>query len=108
MPILFGWGHQTVKDLGQSEKNECSNCQHTTFWNLYVVKTWFTLFFLPVIPYCVKRYIACPVCDNSIEISEDDFEAYNNIALINQAYNEDRLSSDEYEQLLNDYGKVSK
>ena len=106
MPIIFGWGRQKVKDFGPIHRHDCSNCGNTAFWNLYVVTTYFSLFFIPVIPYSVKRYLNCPICGNHIEIAKEQFEYYKNLALINAAYNESRITKEEYKQLISEINQI--
>jgi len=54
--IIFGWGHQTIKNIGPTFKNHCSHCNNEDYWTLTKYTTWFTLFFIPVIPYSIKYF----------------------------------------------------
>jgi hypothetical protein len=38
------------------------------------MRTWFTLFFIPVIPYSSKYCITCPNCGSYEELSKEEFE----------------------------------
>ncbi len=62
MFVIFGWGKVTRKILRYMGIHTCSHCGNTQEWNLVKVRTWFTLFFVPVIPYSTKYVAMCPVC----------------------------------------------
>ncbi|ERI91738.1 hypothetical protein HMPREF1982_02781 [Clostridiales bacterium oral taxon 876 str. F0540] len=72
--IIWGWGKVTKKIIGPVFQRSCSYCNSTETWNLCIVRTWFTLFFIPIIPYRKKYCIACPNCWSYIELTEEQFE----------------------------------
>jgi len=74
MFILFGWGKQTRKVIGDVTSKLCGHCNTMSIWQLCIVRTWFTLFFIPVIPYGKKYHISCPNCHSYIEVSKEVFE----------------------------------
>lgn len=76
MIIFFGWGHRTAKSFGPVKKVECSNCNNESDWHLQKVTTWFTLFFIPVIPYEVLYLLVCPVCRYCVQLEKAEFEEY--------------------------------
>lgn len=77
MFIIFGWGRRTIRVLGFTAARLCANCRNTSQWQVIKVTRWFTLFFIPVIPY-ESRYVAmCPVCSRGIQI---DAQAAQNLA----------------------------
>ena len=41
--------------------------------------TWFTLFFIPVIPYKRNNILVCPVCRCCLELSKEEFEQLKSI-----------------------------
>lgn len=57
--IIWGWGKVTKKIIGAVFQRTCNYCNTDEVWNLCVVRTWFTLFFIPIIPY--KNNIVLPV-----------------------------------------------
>jgi len=68
MFIIFGWGRRTIRALGFTGARLCANCRNTSQWKVIKVTRWFTLFFIPVIPY-ESRYVAmCPVCSRGIQV----------------------------------------
>lgn len=66
MFFIFGWGRQTDKDLGPTLPINCPNCHNDTFWHLHKRETWFTFFFVPVIPYESKHLFLCPTCSRGV------------------------------------------
>ncbi|WP_129595779.1 zinc-ribbon domain-containing protein [Anaerophilus nitritogenes] len=72
--IIWGWGKVTKKIIGAVFERTCSHCNSSEIWNLCIVRTWFTLFFIPIIPYRKKYCIACPRCGSYMELTEEEFE----------------------------------
>ncbi len=73
--IIFGFGRRRVKDCGEGATYTCPNCHNTSRFRLLIRRTWFTLFFIPVIPYETAYLELCPVCRYGGEIKKADFEA---------------------------------
>ena len=78
MFILFGWGKVTKSVVGQMFEKTCGYCNQTQSWQLCKNRTWFTLFFIPVIPYKTAYAIACPNCGSYIQLSKEQFESMKN------------------------------
>lgn len=50
----------------------CNNCGTDSAWQLIRVSKWFTLFFIPIIPYSFKEYLTCPRCDYGIQVTKEN------------------------------------
>jgi len=50
MFVIWGWGKQTRKVVGKVGNRMCNYCNVESIWQLVIVRTWFTLFFIPIIP----------------------------------------------------------
>lgn len=74
MFLLFGFGKRTVKDYGTKEVIHCPHCNNDRPWQYKKTKTWFTLFFVPVIPYQTTYTKNCPICGYSVTLTKEDFE----------------------------------
>ncbi len=74
--IIWGWGKVTKKIIGAVFERSCNYCNSTEIWNLCIIRTWFTLFFIPIIPYRKKYCIACPKCWSYIELTEEEFQKF--------------------------------
>ena len=72
--IIFGWGYRREKKLGPVGRIVCPNCHNEDFWELITSRTFFTLFFIPLIPYASESYIMCPICRAAREVSGDELE----------------------------------
>lgn len=66
--IIFGWGNTRTKDYGEAYPIYCENCQNEVFYHTSKIRDWFTLFFIPVIPYRKEYWLSCPVCGAGYEI----------------------------------------
>ena len=65
--FIFGFGKRTVAYLGSAGTRVCPNCGNRAEWSSLRVRTWFTLFFLPVFPYKTRYVATCPVCKYEVE-----------------------------------------
>lgn len=74
MIIIWGFGKKTKKFIGGVFQRTCNYCNQTSIWQLCVVRTWFTLFYIPIIPYKKMYCIICPNCSSYIELSKEQFE----------------------------------
>lgn len=101
MIFLFGWGHRTIKELGPALKNGCNNCKNEAYWNLKQVTTWFTLFFIPVIPYSTKRFLLCPICTYGFELDNEQFKRFKPLAESNKLLVDGKITQDEYANRIN-------
>lgn len=72
--IIWGWGKVTKKVIGSVFQRTCNFCNSTSVWQLFLMRTWFTLFFIPVIPYKIRYGIGCPNCGSYMELTKEQFE----------------------------------
>jgi hypothetical protein len=71
--ILFGY-RQTVKELARLMA-QCRLCGMQSWLVVYRVLTWFTLFFIPVLPLWISRKAQCGTCGQTQKLSKADAEA---------------------------------
>ena len=71
--FIYGWGRQIRNEFGPLFMRLCTHCNNEQYWNLSSVSVWFTIFFIPVIPYKFIRRIYCPVCSYGFELDSDKF-----------------------------------
>ena len=74
MLILFGWGKCTQVNVQNVLKMSCPHCGNAGMWHAFKRTTWFTLFFVPIIPYRFYRFLHCPTCDRGYELTGPEFE----------------------------------
>lgn len=60
--FIIGFGKTTEEDLGSAGTRVCPHCGNRREWRELCVKTWCTLFFIPVFPYRTETLTRCPVC----------------------------------------------
>jgi len=72
--IIWGFGRRTNKRLGQRGPFECKNCHNMSYFTLIEQRVWFTLFFIPVIPYQTNRFLLCNICSRGFALNKEEFE----------------------------------
>lgn len=96
--IIFGWGRRSVNHIGPALKHKCPRCNNEDIWNLYVARTWFTLFFIPVIPYSTKRLLLCPICESGMELSSEKYNELEPIAKNIKDLAEGKITEQEFDR----------
>ncbi len=72
MIFIAGAGPRTERYI--SHKSEyCFRCGNTNRWILQKTRYFITLFFLPVVPFKTEYTYSCPVCGNTIALTEEEF-----------------------------------
>lgn len=99
--IIFGWGRQTIKRIGIAFKRMCDHCHNEDYWVLTQITTWFTLFFIPVIPYSTKYFLSCPVCQYGLTLDSKQVEEIRPLAETNQLLVDGKITAEEYHARLN-------
>ena len=100
MFILFGWGHKANKDFGPTMPVTCPRCNNDTYWRLLRSRTWFTLFFIPVIPYENKHFLLCEVCQNGVQLHGEDIEKAKYLTNATQQYLNKEINEATYQHAL--------
>src|SRR5581483_11405740 len=94
--IIFGWGFQTIKIFGPVFKRMCDHCHNEEFWILKRRITWFTLFFIPIIPYKIEWMLLCPVCTYGLMLESAQVEKLRPLAEINQELETGKITVEQY------------
>lgn len=95
--IIFGWGHQTIKQIGIAFKQLCGHCHNEDYWVLTRIMTWFTLFFIPIFPYSIKYFLSCPVCKYGLTLDQRQIDEIKPLAEINQSLVNGEITQEEYQ-----------
>ena len=74
MFLIFGIGQPSVKQYDTKEYKHCTHCNNSTNWKVSKHSSWFTLFFIPVIPVSTKYLFHCPICNNGWKIDGYEFD----------------------------------
>jgi len=72
--IIYGARDFRIKKGTSTQPLYCSNCHNNTHWELANIWSWFTLFFIPILPYWRKQVITCPVCNYGVKIKRKNRE----------------------------------
>ncbi len=96
MPIFFGWGHTTKKMFGPVFKQVCNHCHNEEYWVLTRIRVWFTLFFIPLIPYENKYFLSCPICEYGLTLNTEQIKQFQPLAETNQLLVSGSISEAEY------------
>lgn len=107
--IIFGWGGGKVKDRGPAVPQTCSSCGLEGFLHYLTVTKWFRLYFIPIIPYSTKHFLACPVCTAGRELrTGDERERVHALVAATASLNSGLLGPDAYaEQIRRAFGNVA-
>lgn len=70
--LIVGWGHRREKVIGPVEKLRCPRCGRDEFWELVQVRSYFSLFFVPLLPYRTETVIRCPICNAVSDVPEHE------------------------------------
>ena len=61
--IIIGWGHRMTKVYGEMlATEECACCSNKVRRLIVRYRYFFTIFFIPVIPYETSHFMVCPIC----------------------------------------------
>ena len=99
--IIFGWGHQMIKNFGPTFRSLCDHCNNEEYWVLTRIMTWFTLFFIPIFPYEIKYFITCPICRYGVELNREQIDKIKPLAEANQLLVDGKMKKEEYQTKLN-------
>lgn len=72
--ILYGW-RSFLKVLCALGQGVCPRCGNQAVWQLVRKRHWFTLFFIPLIPYRTEYFMACPVCRAGKKLTKQEAKA---------------------------------
>lgn len=73
--LIFGWGKTTFKDCGMDRPVLCERCHNEVQYGFVQRRTWFTLFFIPVLPTGNSYLVICPICSHAIEMPRATWES---------------------------------
>jgi hypothetical protein len=71
--IIWGFGHNRTKDYGVVAEAYCERCHNNVSRNMLKVTSWFTIFFIPIIPYRTMYLLVCPICGQAEQLDKETF-----------------------------------
>lgn len=93
--IIWGWGKVTKRVIGKMMVRSCTHCNTVSAWELCLVRTWITLFFIPIIPYSKKYCIACNNCGSYIQLTKEEYLKYKE-SLVNGIHSDEESDEIKY------------
>lgn len=94
--IIFGLKTRN-KDYGEAYQLECPRCTNQVLFHGYKERTWFHIFWIPLIPWFATRGFVCPVCSHMIETDRGGLKLAKSAAQVVQSYSEGETSDRELE-----------
>lgn len=94
--IIYGWGKQTHKHIGIVFKRACGNCGNEEYWKLTRTITWFTLYFVPLVPYSIKHLLSCPVCEYGFFLTSEQTAEVKTLVTVNQLMVNRKIHEEQY------------
>lgn len=68
MFVIFGW-EKTIKTVETVLSNECYHCKNHSKWSVWKETEWVSFFFIKMIPFLNRYYLACNTCNDSIRLA---------------------------------------
>ncbi len=102
MFILFR-GHQTRKDYGPTLPMKCLNCKDDVWLRLVNIKTWFTIFFIPVFPYKWEYYLLCNICSQGVKLEPWQIDKAKGLNRYTISFLNKEINQREYNKYLDDF-----
>ncbi len=94
--IIFGFGGGRPKDRGPVIPARCPNCGNENYLRHVSSTRWFSLFFIPLVPYSTKHFLLCPVCTQGRPLTRDQAARAEAMAGWTQRYRAGEVSHEEY------------
>jgi uncharacterized protein YbaR (Trm112 family) len=98
--IIFGYHGGKRKDLGEALPIQCPRCNNSTFYRYMSVTSWFSLFFVPVIPLKRRDYLVCPVCTQALALRKDQREMASRLVELTARYRTGAIAEADYQTQL--------
>ena len=100
MLLIFGMRNR-VHEHGPCVAASCPRCHNEVVLAYLVVTRWFTLFFVPLIPFGRRRMLVCPICRWQRELKKDAEPLALEMIGITARWQTHELANDEYGQRVN-------
>lgn len=98
--IIFGYRGGKRKDLGEALPIRCPQCNNLAFYRYMSVTSWFSLFFIPVIPLKRRDYLVCPICTRALALRKDQREMAARLVELTTRFRAEQLSEADYQAQL--------
>lgn len=76
--IIWGFGRQLRLFKKDVYEKACDYCGEQQAWQICVLTTWFTIFFIPIIPYSFSYRVECPNCKSYRKLTKEEYNILKN------------------------------
>ena len=94
--IIFGYHGGKRKEHGEALPLHCPQCNNDTFYRYMSVTSWFTLFFIPLIPLKRRDYLVCPICTRALSLRKDQREMASRLVELTARYRSGAIPEPDY------------
>ena len=96
MKIHLGWT-TLGKDFGPTARIQCEFCEELTWLSLMRERTWFQLFFIPIIPLEEEWQLVCENCESPIDLPDQLIEQARVLNDVATRFLRNEISEDTYD-----------
>lgn len=97
--IIFGKRFINAENLGKALYSRCTNCNKKTWKDLYRGRTWFALYYIPVIPLRKGYQLRCKYCNQDYDIKKGYVKSVLASCYFTQKLIEGKVSLEEYKEI---------
>jgi hypothetical protein len=95
--VIFGFGKARTNDLGPAYPTTCPHYINLVSMHYVKRRKWFSLFFVPVVPYTASHRLECPVCSRGSELTSEQAKAAKELCASHAALVSGAITTDEYD-----------
>lgn len=92
--LFFGLKTRT-KDYGGAYPTPCANCDAEVLYRLIKLRTWFHIWWIPLIPWTARHQLRCPECGYGYRLSESEAQQARGLTTLMDRYEAGEVSQDE-------------
>lgn len=92
--IIFGTKTRT-KEHGPAYPSHCSHCENDAYMHAGKWRTWFHIFWVPLIPWFATRALVCPICGMAWELNRTEYSLATDLAATVEAVESGTATPDE-------------
>lgn len=100
--IIFG-RKVREKDYGPSYPLNCPHCDNEVYYHAYKWRSWFHIFWIPLIPWTSHKELVCPICQAGFELERSAFKAAEELVDDTQQYRERQLSEQQFARSIQEF-----
>lgn len=93
--IIFGLKRRD-KDHGGALPAACEHCRNDVMLHPYGWRTWFHIFWIPIIPWTATRTLTCPICGSSVEVDKQSYEEAIELATLAKKASDGLIPKEEF------------